>query len=217
VLLTGPLAYLPAAALAAVVFPDRRELVGRRRAAAHPGHPAARVRGGPAHRGAVVGLGVEQGIVLAIVASVVDHLRHSYSPLNSIMVKSPEGHWRATPVTAGARTEPGLAVYRFGTSLYYANAARLAADITAVAGHGPAAGEGPLRWLVIDWTAIGDVDYTAAGALTKMIERLHERARAAGVQLRSSARCGTSSAVRHQPGRLVRHPRRSPRGLQRPQ
>jgi MFS superfamily sulfate permease-like transporter len=121
---------------------------------------------------------VEQGIVLAIVASVVDHLRHSYSPLNSILVKSPEGHWQATPVTAGARTEPGLAVYRFGTSLYYANAARLVADITAVAGHdavdGPVADRGPLRWLVIDWTAIGDVDYTAAGVLAKVVERLHE-------------------------------------------
>jgi sulfate permease, SulP family len=35
-------------------------------------------------------------------------------------------------------------------------------------------GEAPLRWLVIDWTAIGDVDYTAAGVLAKVVERLHE-------------------------------------------
>jgi sulfate permease, SulP family len=194
VLLTGPLAYLPAAALAAVVFLIAAELVdvaGLRRILATRRHEFAVALLTAA---AVVGLGVEQGIVLAIVASVVDHLRHSYSPLNSILVKSPEGHWRATPVTAGARTEPGLAVYRFGTSLYYANAARLAADIIAVTGHGPATGEGPLRWLVIDWTAIGDIDYTAAGVLTKMIERLHE----GHVRLVFSSVLGP---VRHQLGR----------------
>ena len=197
VLLTGPLAYLPAAALAAVVFLIAAELVdiaGLRRILATRRHEFAVAL---LTTVAVVGLGVEQGIVLAIVASVVDHLRHSYSPLNSILVKSPEGHWQATPVTAGARTEPGLAVYRFGTSLYYANAARLAADITAVAGHGAVAGPvstGPLRWLVIDWTAIGDVDYTAASVLTKVVERLHER-KVCLVFSSVLARCGTSSAA----------------------
>ena len=33
----------------------------------------------------------------------------------------------------------------------------------------------PLRWLVIDWAAIGDVDYTASTVLAKVVERLHER------------------------------------------
>src|SRR6266496_942996 len=74
---------------------------------------------------AVVVLGVEYGIVLAIIASIVDHLRHSYSPLNSVLVKSPEGHWQPIPAGPGARTEEGLVVYRFGTGLYYANASRL--------------------------------------------------------------------------------------------
>jgi high affinity sulfate transporter 1 len=183
VLLTGPLAYLPTAALAAVVFLIAAELVdvaGLRHILATRRHEFAVALFTTV---AVVALGVEQGIVVAVVASIVDHLRHSYSPLNSVLVKSPEGHWRATPVTPGARTEPGLAVYRFGTSLYYANAARFAADIIAVAGHDPAAGpvtgpvtgSEPLRWLVIDWAAIGDVDYTASTVLAKVAERLHER------------------------------------------
>jgi MFS superfamily sulfate permease-like transporter len=119
---------------------------------------------------AVVGLGVEYGIILAIVASMVDHLRHSYSPINSILVKSPEGHWRAVPVGPGARTADGLVVYRFGTSLYYANAARLAQDIATLAGHGT-----PLRWLVLDFAAIGDIDYTASTVLAKAAEHLHQR------------------------------------------
>ena len=74
------------------------------------------------------------------------------------------------PVAPGARTEEGLVVYRFGTSLYYANAAKLLEDVTALVGDG-----GPLRWLVVDCAAIGDVDYTASAVLTKVIEHVHQR------------------------------------------
>jgi sulfate permease, SulP family len=119
---------------------------------------------------AVVILGVEEGIVLAIVASIIDHLRHSYHPPNSVLVKSPAGHWQPAPVRPGARTEEGLVVYRFGTSLYYANASRLLDDVTALAEQGS-----PLRWLVLDCAAIVDVDYTAAAVFTRVIEHLRKR------------------------------------------
>ncbi len=170
VLLTGPLTYLPDAALAAVVFLIAVELIdvkGMRRIRACRKRESVIAL---LTAGAVVILGVEYGIVLAIVASIVDHLRHSYSPLNSVLVKTPAGHWHAVPVGPGARTEEGLVVYRFGTSLYYANAAKLLEDVTALAGHG-----GKLRWLVFDCAAIGDIDYTASTVLTKMVEHLHQR------------------------------------------
>ena len=168
--LTGPLAYLPVAALAAVVFLIAVELIdvaGMRRILATRKHEFAVALLTTA---AVVGLGVEYGIILAIIASIVDHLRHSYSPLNSVLVKSAEGHWRPVPVGPGVRTAEGLVVYRFGTSLYYANAAKLAEDIAMLVGHGA-----PLRWLVLDFAAIGDVDYTASTVLTKAVEHLHQR------------------------------------------
>src|SRR6516164_10003055 len=90
VTLTGPLAYLPVAALAAVVFLIAVELIdlaGMRRILAVRRHEFAVALLTAA---AVVGLGVEYGIILAIVASMVDHLRHSYRPLNSILLKSAE-------------------------------------------------------------------------------------------------------------------------------
>ena len=169
-LLTGPLAYLPNAALAAVVFLIAIELIdiaGMRRILACRRHEFAIALLTTA---AVVSLGVEEGIVLAVVASVIDHLRHSYRPFNSVLVKSPAGHWQPAPVLPGARTEEGLVVYRFGTSLYYANASRLIDDVTALA-----AGGSPLRWMVLDGAAIGDVDYTAAAVLTRVIEHLRTR------------------------------------------
>ena len=169
VLLTGPLRYLPDAALAAVVFLIAVELAdvkGMRRILAVRKHEFAVALLTTA---AVVVLGVEYGIVLAIIASIVDHLRHSYSPLNSVLVKSPEGHWQPVPCGPGARTEEGLVVYRFGTSLYYANASRLLDDVATLVSHG-----GPLRWLVIDCAAIGDVDYTASTILAKVVGHVHQ-------------------------------------------
>jgi sulfate permease, SulP family len=170
VLLTGPLAYLPEAALAAVVFliaaglidvtGMRHILAVRRRESVIALLTAA----------AVVALGVEYGLVLAVVASIVDHLRHSYSPLNSVLVKSPAGHWRPVPVTPGARTEAGLVIYRFGTSLYFANVPKLVDDVMALTAHG-----GPVRWLVLDCAAIEDVDYTASVVLARLADELQQR------------------------------------------
>ena len=169
-LLTGPLAYLPKAALAAVVFLIAAELVDvtgmRHILALRQGEFAVALL----TAAAVVAVGVEYGIVLAIIASVVDHLRHSYSPLNSVLVKSPAGHWQPDPVTPGARTEAGIVFYRFGTSLYYANAARLLADLQALAGRGES-----LEWLVFDCAAIEDIDYTASTILAQVVEYAQQR------------------------------------------
>src|SRR6516164_7050970 len=169
VLVTGPLAHLPNAALAAVVFLIAVELIdvkGMRRILATRKHEFAVALLTTA---AVVVLGVEYGILLAIIASIIDHLRHSYSPLNSVLMKSPEGHWHPVPCGPGARTEEGLVVYRFGTSLYYANASRLLEDIEALVASG-----GVLHWLVIDCAAIGDVDYTASAVLLEVVKHAHQ-------------------------------------------
>ena len=169
-LLTGPLASLPTAALAAIVFLIAAGLIdvrGMRSILASRRHEFTIALLTAA---AVVILGVEEGIALAVAISIIDHLRHTSHPRSSVLVKSPAGHWQPAPVRPGARTEEGLAVYRFGTSLYYANASHLSDDVTSLAAQGS-----PLRWLVLDAAAIGDVDYTAAAVLTRVIEHLRKR------------------------------------------
>ena len=169
-LLTGPLAYLPTAALASVVFLiviqliDVKEMRRIRHLTWHEFTVALITMG------AVVVLGVEDGIILAVVSSIINHLRHSYSPLDSVLVRSSLGHLAPIPVAPGLRTEEGLVIYRFGTSLYFANATKLMEDVAALVGHG-----GPLRWFVLDCAAIEDVDYTASSVLTKVVEYLHRR------------------------------------------
>jgi sulfate permease, SulP family len=174
VALTGPLAVLPLSALAAVVFLIGAGLVdvaGMRRlwAVRRDEFAVAAVTAL-----AVVVLGVETGIAVAVAASIVDHLRHSYAPRNAVLVKSPAGHWRSLPAAPAERTVPGLVVYRFGSGLYFANAARLADDVTALLGSG-----GPVSWFCLDAAAIGDIDYSAAAVLT----RVHERLRSGGIRL----------------------------------
>ncbi len=167
---TGPLSYLPTPALAAVVFLIGAELVdvrGIRR--------VLRVRRDEfavavIAAAAVVALSIQAGILVAVIVSIIDHLRHSYRPRNSVLVKSAAGHWQTMPVTPGARTEPGLIIYRFGTSLYFANASRLVEDLMAVTAQGD-----PIRWFVLDGAAIGDVDYTASSVLSGSIAQLHQR------------------------------------------
>ena len=175
--------------VAADELPHRRRLVelrsatdGRAAAATLPPSPSTLRSGGGMRRilavrraefvvavltaVAVVVLGVEDGIVVAVVVSIIDHLRHSYAPRSSVLVKSPEGHWRSLPVAPGARTADGLLVYRFGSGLYFANVSRLVADLTTIAAEGA-----PVRWLCLDAAAVGDVDYTAAAVLTQLVQR----------------------------------------------
>ncbi len=104
---------LPRAVLAAVVFLIGLELVdvaGRRRST-RCGATSSSLRRSPRCQWWV--LGVEQGIVvLAIAASIADHLRHSYAPSSRLLAPAGEGRWRSLPVVPGARSIDGPFVYR---------------------------------------------------------------------------------------------------------
>jgi SulP family sulfate permease len=167
---TGALAHLPLAALAAVVFLIGVELIdvaGLRRilAVRHAEFAVALVTAA-----AVIVLDVGGGILIAVAASIVDHLRHSYNPHNAVLVKSPAGHWRSAAVTPGARTTGGLVVYRFASGMYFANASRLVTDVETLLGAGP-----DLRWFCLDAAAVGDVDFTASTVLAGVFTRLRAR------------------------------------------
>ena len=129
----------------------------------------------------MVVLGVEEGIVLAVVASVIDHLRHSYNPRNSVLMKSPAGHWQPAPVLPGARTEEGLVVYRFGTSLYYANASRLIEDVTALVARAARCG---------GWFSTAPPSATSTTPRRRVLTRVIEHLRKRHIRLAISAVIG---------------------------
>ena len=112
----------------------------------------------------VVVIGVEQGIVLAIVLSVIDHIRRSYRPTTGV-VTIDGGHVHVVAATPEARTVPGLVVFRFNASLYYANANRFLEETTTIVA---ATEPEPVRWLCIDGAAVSDVDYSAGETLRQL-------------------------------------------------
>jgi SulP family sulfate permease len=168
--LTVPIQYMPKAVLAAVVFMIGIQLVDIRGL-----RTILRVRRDEfvvavATAAIVVFLGVEQGIVLAIVASIIDHLRRAYRPATAV-IEPDEGDrgFHGVPVDADARSLPGLVVYRFSSDLFYVNANRLLEDVTTFLGSGQ-----PLEWFCIDAAAISDIDYTGAQTLVQVHGALDE-------------------------------------------
>ena len=166
--LTGPLQYLPRCVLAGIVFTiavgmiDLAQLSDIRRES--PGEFQLAV----ATAATVVILGVEQGILLAIALSLFRHVRHSYRPHTMLLAEDPSGNWLPVPAVPGNVTAPGLIVYRFGADLFYANANRFSDEIRALVARAPT----PLRWLVIDCSAVTDIDYSAAKSLHELLREL---------------------------------------------
>jgi MFS superfamily sulfate permease-like transporter len=119
----------------------------------------------------VVAIGVEQGILLAIALSLFRHVRHSYLPHTLMYKPDATGRWIPGPVTPGAVTEPGLIVYRFGADLFYANQLRFCDEVRTLVARAPA----PLRYFVVDASAITDLDYSAARSLRTLIEDLQSK------------------------------------------
>jgi sulfate permease, SulP family len=169
--LTGPFQYLPRCVLGAIVFVVAIRLIDlrglRKIRQESPGEYALAVT----TAAVVVSIGVEQGILLAMVLSLLRVVRHSYRPHTAVLVQAQSGLWQLTPVVPGAETEPGLVVYRFGAALFYANSGLFSDQIQALAGPEPSS----LRWLVIDAGAITNVDYTAAHVMRELQQELAHR------------------------------------------
>jgi len=166
--LTGPLQYLPSSVLGALVFTIAVGLVDVRGL-----RDIGRESPGELHlalltAAVVVGLGVEQGIVLAMVLSLLRHVRHSYRPHTAVLVHDERGEWRPLPAVPGVVTRPGLVLYRFGASLFYANARHFAAEVRALVEGAPA----PVRWFLVEASAITSVDYSAARAVRELQQDL---------------------------------------------
>jgi len=169
--LTGPLAYMPEAVLSAVVFligvdlvdiEGMKNIYAQRRSEFWVALITALM---------VVFVGVEQGIILAIVLSLIDHTRRGYRPKNVVMVPAESGVLHALPAATRTQALPGLLIYRFTHSMYYANAEQLSEEITDLANNS----QPPLRWLCLDASAVGDVDYSAAETLRSLFGILKDK------------------------------------------
>jgi high affinity sulfate transporter 1 len=170
-LFTRPLSLLPTAVLAAIVFLVGIRLIDigglREIRAGRPREFALAI----VTAATVVVLGVEDGIILAVVLSLVEHVRHSYRPHVAVIGRDAAGHWRLDQAMSGRMAEPGLVIFWFGADLFYANVGYFIAQVRQVIRHSPT----PVRWLVIDARAITDVDFSASRALDELRRELADR------------------------------------------
>jgi MFS superfamily sulfate permease-like transporter len=168
--LTKPLQYLPNAVLSSVVF-----LIGVKLIAVKGMRTIYRLRPDEfwvalVTAVVVITIGVEQGIILAIVLSLIVHVKRHFTPHDAVVRWDTQGRLGLDKPTPGAVTEPGLVIYRFGVGIFYANAERLSTEVL-----GLVEVPDPPRWLVLQADAIDDIDYTGAQTMLELADQLHQR------------------------------------------
>jgi sulfate permease, SulP family len=175
--LTKPLSYMPNAVLAAIVFLIGVELIDLAGMRTILRWRLDEFIVATATAVVVVTVGVEQGIILAIVLSLIDHLRRSYRPHDTFLIRTARGQWTTVPIgeeptsaPVDADAAPGLVIYRFGAGLYYANANLFTTECRAVLGRD----QGPPKWFCVEAGAIGDVDFSGGETLLDLADEMQQ-------------------------------------------
>lgn len=120
-------------------------------------------------------LGVLPGIGVAVILSILTVFRQSWAPYRTVLGDVPGvPGWHDVRMYEHAEEVPGLAIYRFGGPLIFANASTFRDDVRDLARRDPRP-----RWILIAAEAIVDVDITAAD----MLEGLDDELEAAGIEL----------------------------------
>jgi MFS superfamily sulfate permease-like transporter len=117
---------------------------------------------------AVVLIGVEQGIAVAVGLAVLDRIRLAARPqLHHLGLMPGTTSWTPMAANIDAAPWPGLLVLLFATPLWFANSAHFREEVErAITDAGPAT-----RVLILDTIGMTDLDYTGARALGQVLDR----------------------------------------------
>jgi high affinity sulfate transporter 1 len=166
--LTKPLALLPSAVLNTIVFLIGVKLVDYRGLAEIGRKKRREFALALVTAATVVLVGVEQGIVVALVLSLLQFVRRAYQPPTAVVVHDVEDRWRLEPAVPGRMIEPGLLLYWFGAELFYANAGFFTSEARRLVDESPT----PVKWLAIDGGAITSIDFSAGKAIRELQQDL---------------------------------------------
>jgi high affinity sulfate transporter 1 len=168
--LTKPFAYLPTCVLSSVVFLIGLHLVDIKGMTALHRQRPVEFSVALITAMTVIFIGVQRGIEIAIVLSIIAHLRHSYRPLNLLLVPKTGGSMKAIPLEEQQQAVEGLLIYRFGSNLYFANENLFTEEIVRLTEN-----INSLDWFCICASNIGDVDFTSAETLKSIYAYLKKR------------------------------------------
>jgi len=117
-------------------------------------------------------LGIEQGILVAMLLSLADRTRRTARPRDVILGRVPgTEHW--IPPDVGRPTElvPGVIVYLMYAPLWYGNAGYIRSRVRQIVASAPH----PVHALVLDANAMSDIDYTGARTLGELATELRQQ------------------------------------------
>ena len=122
----------------------------------------------------VILLGVLEGIVVAIVLSILLFFQQNWWPHGEVLGRVPgRDGWHSDPGDGRLTEHPEVVVFRWEAPLFFANSGLFADQVRELV-H-----ERRPAWVVLQCEAITDIDVTAAG----MLERLDNELNAKGVHL----------------------------------
>jgi len=119
----------------------------------------------------VFAVGVEQGIVVAIIISILEIIRRQYKPKDFLVRVTKAGEPTYESAAPGHQSARGLVVFRYDAELFYANANRFVDDVEALVDHAP----DPVRWVILDASSLDDIDYSAGVSLAGLLDYLDAR------------------------------------------
>ena len=121
-------------------------------------------------------LGIERGIAVSVIASLVVVLRQTARPHTAVLGRIPgTANFRNVERSPGAITTAGVVVLRIDAPLYFANADYVRDELRRV----EAAAGGDMRVLVLDASSVNDLDSSADHVLREVADEYAER----GVEL----------------------------------
>ncbi len=129
----------------------------------------------------VVFFGVLQGILIAVVLSILLFFKRSWWPHGEVLgqIEGEEG-WHSSHNGAVAAELPDIVVFRWEAPLFFANAGMFRQQVRELVR------ERTPRWVILQCEAITDIDVTAADMLEQLDLELNERGvNIAFVELRS--------------------------------
>jgi MFS superfamily sulfate permease-like transporter len=163
--LTGPIGYVPGAALAAVLIMAGIGLIDTATLATLRRFEPFEFRLSIATTIGVLLAGVLPGILIAVTLAIVKLLAYASRPNDAILGEIPgQDSYHDIAGHADAKTVPGLIIYRFDAALLFVNANRFKQRIREVVAAAPA----PPRWLIFSAEAANLLDFTGAEAIEQI-------------------------------------------------
>jgi len=171
VFFTDELAYLPTAALAGVVasavlnlieVEELRELWHMRRSEFWVAAVCLI---------SVLVFGPLQAVIIAFLLATIDLLRRASRPGTWVLREAPDGSHFVPEETDHTPDTNGIIIYRFGASLYFANATSFEEEVEKLVAQAAT----PIKWFVLDAEAMNDIDTTGAEVLHQVLTWLGNR------------------------------------------